>query len=213
MQWLKDETIKHRVIGLAVLISIALVFVPAIVRKSNQRLDENMNLSLKLPAKPNFPQITKVQPAILLKTVKVAHVVIPPVVESKKTMTISPATSLSGMTIAQRSLIEKMPVLAHFDTTKSSEREVVTNHTVPANKKNAVSKPELFSVQLASFSQHDNAQTLVNVLNKRGYEASLDKLGGQYRVLVGQLGRLEATSLQKKLAQETQLKGFVVKAG
>lgn len=214
MQWLKDEKIKHRIIGLAVLVSIAIVIIPAMVKKSNQRLDENMNLSLKLPPQPSYPDIAKTKPAALLKTVKVAHVVLPSVVESKKTVTISRATSLSGMTVAQRSMIEKTPVLAHLNKEKSNDRIIAKNMVVPVNQKITSPKSEKFAVQLASFLQHDNAQSLVDALNKKGYVASLDKLGGQYRVLVGQLGHLEAAkNLQKKLADETQLNGFVVKVG
>ena len=40
MKWFADDKIKHRIIGLAVLLSIALVFIPAMVKKSNQHLDE-----------------------------------------------------------------------------------------------------------------------------------------------------------------------------
>ena len=111
MQWFQDEKIKHRVIGLAVLMSIALVFVPAMVKKSNQRLDRNMNLSLNLPPKPAFPSVAAVKPQVLFKTLKVAQVNLTEVTDNKRTTTIARAESLSGQTMATRSIIQKTPAM------------------------------------------------------------------------------------------------------
>ena len=130
MQWFQDEKFKHRMIGLAVLLSIALVFVPAMVKKSNQRLDRNMNLSLKLPPKPDFPNVVAVKPQVLFKTIKVAQVNIPEVKNTHtQKVTLARAESLSGQTMATRSIIQKTPVMptAIAKVDKAVQRVALTN--------------------------------------------------------------------------------------
>ncbi len=260
MQWFQDEKIKHRVIGLAVLMSIALVFVPAMVKKSNQRLDRNMNLSLNLPPKPAFPNVAAVKPQVLFKTVKVAQVIIPEVVDNKKTVTVARAESLSGQTMATRSIIQKTPAMqsavAIAKADKPVQRAAVSSPVLTTIKPKNLSKPvqralipvkpsvvakaanhynanprllasaksptvvksslktDIFSVQVASFARQDNALYLVHTLQQKGFKASYDKQGSQYRVLVGTLGeRNDAKYLQHKLASAAQLTGFIVKVG
>jgi DedD protein len=77
---------------------------------------------------------------------------------------------------------------------------------------------EAYAVQLASFAQQDNAKSLVSLLRKKGYRASYEKLdskkGAIYKVLVGRVPQKDvAHTLQKELANNLQLKGFVVKTG
>jgi DedD protein len=220
MQWLKDEKIKHRIVGLAVLLSIVIVVLPAMIKKSNQRLDQNMNLSIQVPPKPSFPDVAAVKPTILFKSVKVAHIVIAPVAENKNDNKIAPAASLSGKTMASRSLLQKAPILAKNTNhaTVSHPKEIAANvkqtKLEPRSTKIIEQKSGVFSVQLASFSQQVNAQSLVQSLNRKGFHASYDKQGNLYRVLVGQLSQLEqAKTLQKQLISQTQMTGFIVKVG
>lgn len=145
MQWLADDKMKHRVIGLAVLLSIALIFVPAMVKKSSQRLEKNMNIALQLAPKPVFPDVIAVEPQALLQTVKVAHVVIPEVVDNQKVAlpTTVQAMSLSGKTMASRSLVQKTPVLASKPVivpVKPLRRVVVAALSLPKQPKMLVKK-------------------------------------------------------------------------
>lgn len=240
MQWFQDEKIKHRVIGLAVLMSIALIFVPAMVKKSNQRLDRNMSLTLNLPPKPKYPTVESSKPQALFQTVKVAHVVLPEVADTPKTVTVARAESLSGQTMATRSIIQKSPVMpsavlvARADkpvqsmpvsvlptTTKSENHSKTAQRTVAPAKPRVLARSMLvqstpnsavFSVQVASFAQQDNAVYLVRTLQQKGFKASYDKQGSQYRVLVGALEhRQDAQYLQQQLASSAQLSGFIVK--
>jgi cell division septation protein DedD len=55
---------------------------------------------------------------------------------------------------------------------------------------------------------------LVTRLQHQGYKARFTKSGVMYKVVVGGLSqRHEAISLQKKLAANLQLHGFIVKTG
>lgn len=246
MQWFQDEKIKHRVIGLAVLMSIALIFVPAMVKKSNQRLDRNMNLTLNLPPKPKYPTVEAVKPQVLFQAVKVAQLKLPEVTDNPKPLTVSRAESLSGQTMATRSMIQKTPVMPSTvmvaKADKPVQRPSVSTTTIkPENRPKTVqrvvakvamtryAKPrvfasvhrpmmvksapnsEAFSVQVASFARQDNAVYLVRTLQQKGFRASYDQQGTQYRVLVGSLGqRQQAQSLKQQLASAAQLSGFIV---
>lgn len=217
MRWLTDDKIKHRVIGLAVLLSIALVFVPAMVKKSNQRLDEKMNLSVRMPKKPTPTEVTAEKPKELFKGLTVAHVVLPQVVENKPAANVARAESLSGQTMATRTVLQKAPVVASNPTQMSRPTPSFATMKLPSAVKIAAQikpvKKDMFSVQLASFSRQDNALSLIQQLHKKGFNASYDRRGGQYRVLVGQLQLDQAKNLQKKLVSATQLNGFLVKIG
>ena len=217
MKWFADDKIKHRIIGLAVLLSIALVFIPAMVKKSNQHLDEKMNLSVRMPQKPALTPVAAAKPKELFKALTVAHVVLPQVVENKSAIKIARAESLSGQTMATRTILQKTPVLANNPNKMTkpvpSLASVKLFPTAKiATKINAV-KTDMFSVQLGLFARQDNALSLIQQLHRKGFKASFDKRGSQYRVLVGQLQLEQAKNLQKKLASATQLNGFLVKVG
>lgn len=68
-----DDSMKHRVVGIAVIISIALVFVPAMIKKNNQRLEEK-KIAVDLPAKPPQPEMAQVDEPKVFAETKVAHV-------------------------------------------------------------------------------------------------------------------------------------------
>jgi DedD protein len=240
MRWLEDDTMRHRIIGLAVLLAVAMVIVPAMLKKSSQQLERSMHLALHQHPKPAFPTIVEVKPAALFKTVKVAHVVLPAMDNPKQAVTIAAAQSLSGKTVANRSLIEKSPVMMtrfakatpHAEpkiNIASAKLNKVNKISPPAQRQLASAKPvgsiqksspvpllksDVFAVQIASFSQQGNALSLVNTLKGKGFKAAYEKQGNQYRVLVGELAQLDqAKHLQQQLASATQLTGFIVKVG
>ncbi|WP_367607219.1 SPOR domain-containing protein [Legionella sp. W05-934-2] len=73
MKLTMDEAMKHRVVGIAVIISIALVFVPAMIKKNNQRLEEK-RIVVELPAKPPQPQMAEVNEPQVFAETRMAHV-------------------------------------------------------------------------------------------------------------------------------------------
>lgn len=208
MQWF-SERVKHQIVGFAVLMSIAVVLLPAMVKKSNQRLDAKMNLAVQLPPKPHFPQVVATKPKALFETVKVAHVVLPNV-QPQSNLNIARAEQLSVRNKVQNTVLQKAPILTKQKTPIVALNVAKSIKTAPV----VVNKSPQFSIQLASFAQQDNAQSLVQRLIQKGFKASYEKQGNQYRVLVGQLDDLtDAKSLQKKLASDIQINGFIVKVG
>lgn len=95
MKLVIDERVKHRLIGLAVILSIAAIFAPAIMKKSNQRIDGNMSVSVELPPKPLQPDVAMTEKNAMFENVKVAHVELPEVAEEQPAPALAKAEPLS----------------------------------------------------------------------------------------------------------------------
>lgn len=78
MKLVLDEKLKHRIIGLAVIVSIVAIFAPAVMKKSSQRFENNINMNVRLPERPGEPRIVKADEEQVFQTVKVAHVDLEP---------------------------------------------------------------------------------------------------------------------------------------
>ncbi|STX29083.1 Sporulation domain-containing protein [Legionella beliardensis] len=77
MKLVIDERLKHRLIGIAVIVSIGTIFAPALIKKSSHRFDEDM--SITLPLKPPAPKLAMPEKERVFQSMKVAHVEIPDV--------------------------------------------------------------------------------------------------------------------------------------
>lgn len=110
MKLVMDEKVKHRLIGLAVILSIAAIFAPAIMKKSNQRFDDNVSVSVELPPKPLQPNLAIANEKTMFAAVKVAHVEIPELINEQPLPTIAKAESLSQMN--ESKLKEIAPIIA-----------------------------------------------------------------------------------------------------
>lgn len=83
MNIVMDEKLKHRLIGLAVIISLGAIFAPAMMKKSNQRA-ENFSVNVTLPPKPSTPNVVMSDEKEVFKTIKVAKVTLPSVPEGRQ---------------------------------------------------------------------------------------------------------------------------------
>jgi DedD protein len=148
---------------------------------------------------------------VLFNSVKVAHVEIPPFPKApEKIASAEPIKLVTPALASQLAKLEIPPV-------KLRKKPLV----MPSAKISKVISMHLnndrYGVQLASFSQQINAQQLVNRLRQHGYTASYTPIQGNkgraiYKVVVGSLAQKEAALiLQKKLATNLKLSGFIVK--
>ena len=197
MAFVMEERVKHRLTGLLVILSVALICFPAMMKKSNQRIEEKVSVSLKLPNKPLPPRVAMPNPQTLFQEVKVAHVDLP--VEQPSAPPLP-------------SKIAAIPPLPGI-VSRATPAPIAV---VKPDLKLIAAKKTVYAVQLASFSQQKNAQQLVERLRAQGFVASYAKRSNQqgpfYQVLVGQLNqRDDALHLQKKLVSRLRLNGFVVK--
>ncbi|MDF1646876.1 MAG: SPOR domain-containing protein [Legionellaceae bacterium] len=235
-----DERTKHRLTGLVVIMAVAIIFVPAMLKKSNQRLEENIHVSVQLPPKPSTPKVAVTEEKAVFDTVKVAQVALPvpteptpasqiariekltskPTVKPIAAMTPTPASKQSQKPMIKKAVMTK-------PTTRPVEKQtspvfVKAPEAIPFNPKPVLAQQdkastEAFAVQLAAFNVEQNAEKLVARLREQGYKAryytiTSDKGDASYKVTVGQLDdRADARILKNKLIESTKLEGFIVK--
>ncbi len=216
MKRILSEQNKHRIIGVLVILSVLMLIMPAVMKKSTQRFEENLSVSLKLPARPILPKVAVPNSKALFKTVKVAKVDIPKAPSVPATSLIAKAEPLNRQTtVLQKSMIasvnHQFKAVANKPV-QTAQRDIDVKKMALA----AVNTRSVFSVQVATFVQQSNASHLVEQFKRQGFAASYHKInndkGEFYRVVVGQLSeREQALNLQKKIASNMQLNGFVVK--
>ncbi|MDF1828063.1 MAG: SPOR domain-containing protein [Legionellaceae bacterium] len=207
-----DERTKHRLTGLIVVLAVAIIFVPAMVKKSNQRLEENIHVSVQLPPKPSAPKVAVADKQAVFDTVKVAQVELPPLKEPAHVSHIARAEGLQFKTPVKKQVrSSRKPVIA-----KASVKSKTIKYVQAPSNKLENDMREAYAVQLASFTSQDNAEKLVYRLRDHGYKAQYQTTtqgnNALYKVIVGQLDdRDDAHALKEKLSESLQLNGFVVK--
>lgn len=82
MKLVMDEKLKHRLIGLSVILSLGAIFLPAMMKKSSQRLESNFSVNVKLPPKPVAANVVITDEEKMFKTIKVAQLKATPTVKS-----------------------------------------------------------------------------------------------------------------------------------
>lgn len=125
MKLVIDERVKHRLIGLAVILSIGAIFAPAIMKKSNQRLDANVSVSVELPSKPIHPDIVMAEKNAMFEATKIAHVELPEVNDEQPHTTIAKAEPLSQMNRIEPIKPVVQPVAQVHETAKLESEPLV----------------------------------------------------------------------------------------
>jgi DedD protein len=263
MKLVIDEKLKHRLIGLAVVISLGAIFAPAMMKKPIQNLENNYSVRVQLPPKPSEPHVALADEREVFKTIKISKVHIPEVSAESQLPELAKAEVLHSDVIASRESpsIEEQPAdkagvesinsaLEHVAQNTVKQAQLAVNkprigantkavaygsvktiqkssgllHTQPqaikvANRTQSRLTPkELFAVQVASFSQLGNAQSLVNKLHSKGYKARFTKVAGKhgvtYKVYAGHSPqKMDVIKLKTQLANAMQLNGFIVNTG
>ena len=225
-----DERTKHRLTGLVVVVAVAIIFVPAMIKKSNQRLEENIHVSVQLPPKPSAPKIAIADKQAVFETVKITEVTLP---VTKKPTHVSQIARAEGLQLKTPEK-KQVPVLSKPVLSKTKIKQPAAEikpkpvklvQAVPKSVVKPVNLVKLeqelsqaYAVQLASFSVQYNAEKLVSRLRDQGYKAQYKTItagdNAFYKVIVGQLDdRDDAHALKDKLSESMQLHGFVVKRG
>ena len=186
-----SEQAKYRLTGGLVFMLLIVIGLPSLMKKSNQRFEENLSLHLKVPPKPKAPRLQIPTAAQVFNRVKDVEAAAPQIVERDINVKLAKAEPLA-------------PVVASVA------------ETIQQVQSDDVKVP--YALQLASFTKPSNAGFLVKRLQKMGYSASFEEVDGKngtfYKVLVNQLnGRDEALAIQKKLASNMQLHGLLIKQG
>lgn len=113
MKLVMDEKLKHRLIGLAVIISLGAIFAPAVVRKSSQRVEHKYSVNIKLPPKPIAPNVAAADEKELFKTVKVAKVNVQAVAENKSDNQLVKAMPIKSQQVAVNTESQLTKIIEH----------------------------------------------------------------------------------------------------
>ncbi len=183
-----DERLKRRLVGAAVLVLAAVVFVPMLLDQGGGAPQQPPRM---VPSPP--PPTVPTQP--------------PPTVPTQPPPTVptQPPEDADARVVP---LNRNPPVAAPVPAkpAPAEDKPAARTTTVPAP-----AEPSGFAVQLGSFSKADNARGLRDKLVARGYKAFVKSSGSVSRVYVGpQRNRAEAEKMLKKLRADTKLKGIVV---
>lgn len=216
-----ERRLKERLIGAAVLVMAAVIFIPMVLDDSIQ--DENEITGTNIPGRPKTGSASRIVP----EQAPAIEDIPPLLTETVETEAAGEEAQNEGVPAVQ----QQEAVAAVKPEEK--ERAAPVNgaaEKAPAKKANVImpapgsveqtetEKKGLTAwvVQLGSFSSRENADNLSEKLRQAGYPAFVEpvKSGSEtaYRVRVGpELLRSDAQALQKKLDQNFQQKGIVLR--
>ncbi len=144
MKLVMDEKLKHRLIGLAVIISLGAIFVPAMIKKSSQKLEDNFSVNINLPQKPIAPEVAVTDEDELFKTIKVSRVELtevpgekqlPRLVQAEFTDADTQVTTAALTTAKNEALALDAVKLAAKDGIKVAAKTIVTSKSPVLAKK------------------------------------------------------------------------------
>ena len=181
---------KHIIIGVGVVVAIATIIIPPLFKNANMQLHEHLNFSVKLPPKPSVTTAIAPTQSEVFQSVKIAQVNL---TEPKKKQTIVLANPLEKKRPSQ---LAKQP---HHLTKKN------------------IKHPQ-YVLQVASFSNKNNAEALVHKLKNQQYKAFIKthptKKNIFYQVFIGTFkSKSKAMDINQMIAQNFHLKGFVTTDG
>jgi DedD protein len=197
-----EQKLKERLVGAAVLVAVAVIFIPIIFTDSPET---EVILGSNIPEKPETNFNSRIIPVIEN--------------DDKSSLTPSDPENIESENIGSEKsqqndapIIEQKVVAEKVISTKENNAEKILTTEVEGNTTVGLSA---WIVQLGSFTEEDNAQSLNEKLRTAGYPSFVEPLKRDgkisYRVRVGpEIKRSEADMLLKKLKEKMQLDGIVV---
>ncbi len=206
MKLVINEKLKHRLVGVSVILSLGAIFLPAMMKKSSQSLEHNFSVNVQLPPKPTAPNVAVTDEEEMFKTIKVARVVdITPSEDNKtedKEVIASAAVDAVGTSVAQLdspadSNVMPLEMALNEASTTAVKKEITVAAKKPAQavvvaKRPVVKKPvlakavkksfvrkDIYALQLASFTKLANAQALVSKLQSKGHKANYTSIASK----------------------------------
>jgi DedD protein len=206
-----ETTLKQRLIGAAVIIALAVIFVPMILDGSGRR--ESTAMNMEVPPEPTFSFESELPDPKKLDE-------LPPIAKSTESSEASKQEEAKPMTAEKPQKTEiksedKTEVATATQTTKPTSKITV----VEATENHIKTNPALnaWAVQVAAFGEKSKALALQEKLLASKLSAFTEQSGSGnklvYRVKVGpELERENADKLRDKIEREYGLKGsFVTK--
>ncbi|HID81019.1 MAG TPA: sporulation protein [Chromatiales bacterium] len=205
-----DKTLKQRLIGAAVIIALAVIFIPMLLEGPKE--SDPVSMKIDIPEKPVYEIPNRLGTAPAIPT--------PPTPEPalKAPEVVIPEKPANSSETASPSMPVEKPVKKEAVTEKPVEPPVAAvapaTKTKPVRKRVRISDSG-FVVQVGSFSQRQNAMVLSDKLEAAGFPAFVESGKSKdktiFRVKVGpQPTRADADKLRQKLLETEKLKGIIV---
>ena len=214
---LLDNAYKQRMVGALVLVALAVIFLPMLF----SRQDEQRQIRVEAPAAPQAPAVPQVQvePVAVPEPQNLPQEPVPSDEEIAQqqtpSMPIAPSVPSTPIAPAAPPVVASKPV-----TAPAPPKPAIAPSAAPATAKPDASQSRVdanglsvsWSVQLASLTSRQSAESLQKSLRSQGYNAYIRTAEGKNRVFVGPLiERAEADRLRDLLSRQQNLKGFVVR--
>lgn len=196
---LLDKGLKQRMVGALVLLALAVIFLPMLL----SREDELRRVVVDAPSMPDAPAMPQIemQPVVVPEPQPLTD---ESLVASDDIQAAEPATAPEAAPAPAPAAEPATPALVPAKPSAPTP--------APVSRLDADSLPVSWSVQLASLSSRDGAQSLQKTLRSQGYNAYIRTVDGMNRVFVGPLiERGEADRLRDQLNRQHKLNGFVVR--
>lgn len=202
-----ERRLKERLIGAAVLVLLAVIFIPMLLNDSTQY---NSGITgSNIPARPNDEFNTRIVPLDEGRSRPETG----PAEDTESGTKESPPPVHADQIISEENIqIEQTPPVVSSPTPTLDEGDRGPEKTTLPAKEMGV---QAWIVQLGSFSSEKNAQELNSKLRGKGFTAFVEPLKQKsrmiYRVRVGpELLRSDAEKVRDKIKQTMQMDGLVV---
>lgn len=220
-----DTVLKRRLVGAAVIIALAVIFVPMLLESPQS--GGPVKSEIKIPQKPSYNIPNRLESKVVDDIQRESSTIPTPekpvIAADSPLINQFPSTKSDATTPTQpASAVQTEPVA------KQPAKIVVETSTMPAppvkkTKKNTAKKvppasastASGFVAQVGSFSQKQNAVVLADKLQASGYASFVEEVkadnGMVYRVKIGPVNaRSEAESLLNNVKANEGLGGIVV---
>ena len=213
---LLDKAYKQRMVGALVLVALAVIFLPMLF----SRQDEQRQVRVDAPAAPQAPVVPQVQvePVVVPEPQALPQEPVPSddeIAEQQAPSTpIAPSASVAPPPAppAAKPVTPPAPVAKPVPAPAQPIAVAPTKPSTTPSRVDANGLSVSWSVQLASLSSRESAESLQKNLRSQGYNAYIRTADGKNRVFVGPLiERAEADRLRDLLSRQQNLKGFVVR--
>ena len=209
---LLDNAYKQRMVGALVLVALAVIFLPMLF----SREDEQRQVVVQAPAAPQAPVMPQVQvePVVVPEPQALPQEPVPTdeeiAQEQAPSKPVAPSAPVAPAPVVAKPVTPPAPKPA-----PAPAQPVTAAPSKPDTSQSRLDANGLsvsWSVQLASLSSRESAESLQKNLRSQGYNAYIRSADGKNRVFVGPLiERAEADRLRDLLGRQQNLKGFVVR--
>ena len=192
-----EERIKQRMVGAAVLVALAVIFIPIILEGPEEEFGP---WGTKLPKPPAAGALSDIEPLVLPE-----HGATEPV--HRIVLDVDPSR-MAEKKANQEATAENQAVVTTTSIPDNQESKPATGSSV------ADKGLQSWVVQVGSFNDKQKALGLQSRLQVKGYTAFVEPLsaepGSMYRVRVGpELKRADAQLIRDRIASEMNLDGMV----